>query len=130
MTRPPSIAAIQRAVCEQFGMRPANMTDGNRALWAARPRQVAMYLARRMTPQSLPQIGKAFGGRNHTTVLHAVEIIAQLRERDRDLDAAIEAVSKTVLGDPAPRIDERSFEAGYIAGFRAGMRQGRKSARN
>ena len=55
----------------------------------ARPRQIAMYLAKRLTPRSLPEIGRKFGGRDHSTVIHAVRRIEELRDTDRDVDGAV-----------------------------------------
>lgn len=72
----PSILQIKRATCSTFGVDLLAMTSHQRrAMVYARPRQVAMYLSRKMTNRSLPEIGRHFGGRDHTTVLHAVRAI-------------------------------------------------------
>ena len=63
------------------------MTSARRAREVARPRQVAMYLSKQLTPKSLPDIGRRFGGRDHTTVIHAVRQIEKLRASDAELDA-------------------------------------------
>ncbi|MBN8841144.1 MAG: chromosomal replication initiator protein DnaA, partial [Sphingomonadales bacterium] len=55
----------------------------------ARPRQIAMYLAKRLTTRSLPEIGRKFGGRDHSTVIHAVRRIEELRDSDNDIDGAV-----------------------------------------
>lgn len=84
-TVPIQIAEIQRVVAEHFGTRLIDMASERRARCVARPRQVAMYLARCLTPQSLPQIGRSFGGRDHTTVMHAVEMIERIMRGDPEL---------------------------------------------
>lgn len=98
--RVPSVAEIQRAVAEHFGMRLAEMTSHRRARAVARPRQVAMYLARELTPLSLPQIGRHFGGRDHTTVMHAVAVIAKVAAVDPRIAEAIAEVAGIWLDDP------------------------------
>ena len=86
-----TIEEIQKAVVEHYAIRMADMTSARRSRAVARPRQVAMYLAKQLTPRSLPEIGKKFGGRDHTTVMHAVRQIEKLSGEDRaiadDLDA-------------------------------------------
>ncbi|MEE8227522.1 MAG: chromosomal replication initiator protein DnaA, partial [Kiloniellales bacterium] len=67
-----TIEEIQKRVAEHFNIRMADMHSARRARAVARPRQVAMYLAKQLTPRSLPEIGRKFGGRDHTTVMHAV----------------------------------------------------------
>jgi chromosomal replication initiator protein len=64
----------------------------------ARPRQVAMYLAKQLTPRSLPEIGKKFGGRDHTTVMHAVKQIEKLSESDRSLADDVIALRRKLSG--------------------------------
>src|SRR3546814_1572648 len=78
-----TIDEIQRRVAEHFRIKPADMVSARRAREVARPRQVAMYLAKRLTPRSLPEIGRRFGGRDHTQVMHAVKRIEELREIGR-----------------------------------------------
>lgn len=75
MTGYPSLSAIQAAVCEHFRVTRLDLLSRRRGRDVARPRQVGMWLARHATPASLPEIGRAFGGRDHTTVLHAVRLI-------------------------------------------------------
>ena len=74
-----SIDEIQTQVAEHYRIRKAEMTSARRAREVARPRQVAMYLSKQLTPKSLPDIGRRFGGRDHTTVIHAVKQIERLR---------------------------------------------------
>jgi chromosomal replication initiator protein len=80
----PAVADIQREVAEYFHIPVAEMVSQRRARCVARPRQVAMYLAKLRTPKSLPNIGKLFGHRDHTTVIHAVRQIERLMGEDQD----------------------------------------------
>ena len=84
-----TIDEIQRRVSDHFRIRHAEMISARRAREVARPRQVAMYLAKQLTPRSLPEIGRRFGGRDHTTVIHAVRQIEKLRLADAELDADV-----------------------------------------
>ncbi len=77
-----TIEEIQKRVAEHFNIRMADMHSARRARAVARPRQVAMYLAKQLTSRSLPEIGRKFGGRDHTTVMHAVKKIDELRQSD------------------------------------------------
>jgi chromosomal replication initiator protein len=80
-----TIEEIQKCVAERFNIRLSDMLAARRARAVARPRQVAMYLAKQLTPRSLPEIGRKFGGRDHTTVIHAVRKIEELLTTDRAL---------------------------------------------
>ncbi len=77
-----TIEEIQRRVAEHWNIRLTDMSSARRARAVARPRQVAMYLAKQLTSRSLPEIGRKFGNRDHTTVMHAVSRIGELMERD------------------------------------------------
>ncbi len=77
-----TIEEIQKRVAAHFNIRLSDMYSARRARAVARPRQVAMYLAKQLTPRSLPEIGRKFGGRDHTTVMHAVRKVDELRETD------------------------------------------------
>ena len=77
-----TIDEIQKKVAEHYGIRLTDMSSSRRARQVARPRQVAMYLAKQLTSRSLPEIGKRFGNRDHTTVMHAVSRVNELMERD------------------------------------------------
>lgn len=77
-----TIEEIQKRVAEHFNIRLSDMYSARRARAVARPRQVAMYLAKQLTSRSLPEIGRKFGGRDHTTVMHAVRRIDELRTTD------------------------------------------------
>jgi chromosomal replication initiator protein len=81
-----SIENVQRAVCREFGLSLPQLKSKDNSRNISYPRQIAMFLAKEMTPASLPQIGREFGGKHHTTVLHSINKIAQLRETDRDLN--------------------------------------------
>ena len=93
-----TIDEIQRRVAEYYAIKLAELLSARRAREVARPRQVAMYLAKKLTQRSLPEIGRRFGGRDHTTVLHAVKRIDELRIEDSELDADIEALSRQLDG--------------------------------
>jgi chromosomal replication initiator protein len=77
-----TIEEIQKRVAEHFNIRISDMHSARRARSVARPRQVAMYLAKQLTSRSLPEIGRKFGGRDHTTVMHAVKKVDELRDHD------------------------------------------------
>jgi chromosomal replication initiator protein len=81
-----SIENIQKTVADYYKIRMSDMHSKKRSRAVARPRQVAMALAKELTQQSLPEIGSNFGGRDHTTVLHACRQIAKLRESHPDLN--------------------------------------------
>ena len=74
------------------------MISKQRPLHIVRPRQIAMYLAKELTQKSLPEIGKAFGGRDHTTVLHAVRKIADERKRNTECNREISLLEQTIKG--------------------------------
>jgi chromosomal replication initiator protein len=78
-----TIEEIQKRVAEHYNIRLSEMYSARRARAVARPRQVAMYLAKQLTARSLPEIGRKFGGRDHTTVMHAVRKVDELRSTDR-----------------------------------------------
>jgi chromosomal replication initiator protein len=81
-----SIDAIQRAVADRFGLKPGQLKEKSNAKMIAYPRQVAMYLVKELTTASLPEIGRAFGGKHHTTVIHSIRKIEELRQSDPDLN--------------------------------------------
>lgn len=81
-----SIENIQRTVCREFGISLPQLKAKDNSRGISYPRQIAMFLAKEMTPASLPQIGREFGGKHHTTVLHSIKKIGELRESDRDLN--------------------------------------------
>ena len=87
-----TIREIQSVVCAYYNLDPRCMVSNRRERSVARPRQVAMYLARELTPKSMPDIGNRFGGRDHTTVLHAVRTIARLVEIDAEFQIDVLAL--------------------------------------
>lgn len=91
--QPLTVTQIQEAVCEQFELTVDELLGKSRAAKVAHPRQLAMYLARMHTKASLPAIGQAFGGRNHTTVLHAIKKVEGQIGKDQDVDDAVRAVT-------------------------------------
>ena len=84
-----SIDDIQRAVCAHYKLDRMEMASKRRARDVARPRQIAMYLAKTLTPRSYPEIGRKFGGRDHSTVIHAIKTIESLRVADPAIDSDI-----------------------------------------
>ena len=81
-----SIETIIRAVAERFDLPPSHLKQKSNARQIAYPRQIAMYLVKELTQASLPEIGRSFGGKHHTTVLHSIQKIDQLRHKDPDLN--------------------------------------------
>lgn len=77
-----TIDEIQRQVAAHYNIRLADMASDRRSRTVTRPRQIAMYLAKQLTPRSLPEIGRKFGGRDHTTVIHAVKVVETMRGAD------------------------------------------------
>ncbi len=87
-----TIDEIQRTVCQFYRVDRTEMASKRRARAVVRPRQVAMYLAKVLTPRSYPEIGRKFGGRDHSTVIHAVRLIEDLRARDADMDGDVRSL--------------------------------------
>ena len=84
-----TIETIQKAVAEHFGMQPSQLKLKSNTRRITEPRQLAMYLVKELTGASLPEIGRAFGGKHHTTVLHSIQKIEKLRQTDPDLNRTI-----------------------------------------
>ena len=89
---------IQKAASEHFGLKQADLISERRNRSIARPRQAAMWLAKQLTTRSLPDIGRRFGGRDHTTVLHAVRRIEALKSEDPALARDLEALVRKLRG--------------------------------
>lgn len=89
-----TIEEIQRKVAEHYNIRLTDMSSARRARAVARPRQVAMYLAKQLTSRSLPEIGRKFGNRDHTTVMHAVSRVGELMERDASFAEDVELLRR------------------------------------
>jgi len=94
------LLAIKLAVAEQFGISVEELCGGRRAIHIARPRQVAMVLARELTGYSLPRIGRAFG-RDHTTVMHAQKLVPELMLHDVELARKVEALRRRLHAEIA-----------------------------
>lgn len=93
-----TIDEIQRKVTEHFSLKLTDMHSARRARNVARPRQIAMYLAKQLTQRSLPEIGRKFGGRDHTTVMHAVRKIEELIGLDETIAQDVEIIQRTLKG--------------------------------
>jgi chromosomal replication initiator protein len=93
-----TVDEIQKATAEYYSLRQADLLSERRTRAVARPRQVAMWLCKQLTTRSLPDIGRRFGGRDHTTVLHAVRRIEELRSMDAPLSADVEALVRKLRG--------------------------------
>lgn len=93
-----TIDEIQRKVAEHYNLRMADMHSARRARNVARPRQVAMYLAKQLTARSLPEIGRKFGGRDHTTVMHAVRKVEELIEADAQIAQDTDIIRRALTG--------------------------------
>ena len=96
-----TIDDIQRKVAEHFKIRHAEMVSARRARQVARPRQIAMYLSKQLSTRSLPEIGRRFGGRDHTTVIYAVRQIEKLRGEDHELDNDVRTLMRALEGHTA-----------------------------
>ena len=92
--KPITIDNIQKLVAEYFKIRVADLLSSRRNRSITRPRQIAMSLAKSLTRHSLPEIGSAFGGRDHTTVLHACRKVEELRSEDRRIDEDVEILAR------------------------------------
>ncbi|MDQ2090533.1 chromosomal replication initiator protein DnaA [Marimonas arenosa] len=91
-----SIEEIQKKVSEHYNIRLSDMIGPKRVRSFARPRQVAMYLCKQLTSRSLPEIGRRFGGRDHTTVMHGVRRIEELRMQDAQIEEDIELLRRAL----------------------------------
>jgi chromosomal replication initiator protein len=93
-----SVENIQKTCADFYNIKVADMYSKKRPANIARPRQIAMYLAKELTQKSLPEIGELFGGRDHTTVLHAVRKIADERSKDAQLNHELHVLEQTLKG--------------------------------
>lgn len=93
-----TIEEIQKKVAEHFNIRVSDMHSARRARSVARPRQIAMYLSKQLTSRSLPEIGRKFGGRDHTTVMHAVKKVEELGLHDQDFAEDVELLRRMLGG--------------------------------
>jgi chromosomal replication initiator protein len=93
-----TIEEIQKRVAEHFNIRVADMHSARRSRTVARPRQIAMYLSKQLTARSLPEIGRKFGGRDHTTVMHAVKKVEELRQADTSFAEDVDLLRRMLEG--------------------------------
>ena len=91
-----SVEEIQRRVAEHYNIRLSDMIGPKRLRNFARPRQVAMFLCKQLTSRSLPEIGRRFGGRDHTTVMHGVRRIEELRSSDGQIAEDLELLRRAL----------------------------------
>jgi len=91
-----TIDAIQKAVAEQFGLRVVEIKAKSNSRAIVFPRQIAMFLAKQMTEASLPEIGRQFGGKHHTTVMHSIGKIEEQRQGDKDLNRLLNKLTETL----------------------------------
>ena len=103
---PRTVEEIQAATCERLGISPEALSSSDRSARVAWARQVAMYLSRELTDATLPAIGRAFGGRNHTTVLHACRRATERIARDADAHELVRSLTAALQG-PAGGADRR-----------------------
>ncbi len=93
-----TIDAVQRAVAEQFGFSVDRLKEKGNSHPIVVPRQIAMYLARELTQASFPQLGRHFGGKHHTTVMHSIRKIEEQRHADVDLAAVLAKLESDLAG--------------------------------
>jgi len=93
-----SVENIQKTVADYYKIKVADMYSKKRPASIAKPRQIAMYLAKELTQKSLPEIGELFGGRDHTTVLHAVRKISAERQQLNELNQQLHVLEQTLKG--------------------------------
>ena len=89
-----TIDEIQQKVAEHYSLKSSELNSERRSQDIARPRQIAMYLAKRLTNRSMPEIGRKFGGRDHTTVMHAVKRVQGLRESDEGVGRDVQTLQR------------------------------------
>ena len=91
-----TIDKIQKAVANFYGIKIADLNSANRSRAIARPRQIAMYLAKNLTKESLPKIGKEFGGKNHATVIHSVKLVEDLMNSDAKILQEVKSLEESL----------------------------------
>lgn len=94
----PTIEKIQKIVANFYGIKISDLTSQNRARSIARPRQIAMYLSKNLTSESLPKIGAGFGGKNHATVIHSVKLIKELMNSDQQTLQEVKTLEEKISG--------------------------------
>ncbi len=116
----PAIRTIVSETADYFGLRRNDLLSFRRTRELIRPRQIVMYLARELTPSSLPKIGRHIGGRDHTTVLHGVNTIAELAAVDPAISGAIADLTERLGGHPdkARDVDPAELAIDVVCGAR------------
>lgn len=94
----PTVGAIQRAICQHFNVSKRDLLSARRTVDICRPRQIGYYLTKKLTGRSLPEIGRRFGGRDHTSALSGIRKIEQLRTCDAVLESDLHAIAASVGG--------------------------------
>ncbi len=89
-----TVEDIQRAVANHYNVKMSDMHSARRSVTIARPRQVAMYLSKQLTSKSLPEIGRKFGGKDHTTVMHAIKRIEEIRSQDMEMQEDLDLLGR------------------------------------
>jgi chromosomal replication initiator protein len=84
-----TIEGVQKAVADHYSLKVAELKSKNNSKSVAMPRQIAMYLCKALTSASLPEIGKSFGGKHHSTVIHSIRKVEDLRQKDGDFNTLI-----------------------------------------
>jgi chromosomal replication initiator protein len=92
-----SMEDIQEAVCAQFHVKLTDLKSRRRSKTLVHPRQIAMYLCRELTDASYPEIGRHFGGKDHTTIIHACRQVAKAKDADSALNATLESLKEHIL---------------------------------
>lgn len=91
-----SIEEIKKKICQRYSLKMSELEGSRRQRAIARPRQISMYLCKKLTSKSLPEIGRSFGGRDHTTIIHAVRTVERLMQEDDSMAEDIEILIKTL----------------------------------
>jgi chromosomal replication initiator protein len=91
-----TIEQIQKFVAEYFQLKLADLKSRNNSKSVAKPRQVAMYLCKNLTHASLPEIGRSFGGKHHSTVIHSIKKVEELRKKDSEFNSLITNLTESL----------------------------------
>jgi len=91
-----TVDMIQKAVADYYQLKPADLRSRNNSKSVAMPRQIAMFLCKTLTSASLPEIGRSFGGKHHSTVIHSIRKVETLRQKDRDFNRVINTLIESL----------------------------------
>jgi len=103
-----TVREIQEAVCEHFDIPMIEMISDRRARPVARPRQIAMYFSREFTPFSLPNIGRFFGGRDHTTIMHGITQVERLIREDKEVRHQVKTIRERLVSVKGNSVVDKS----------------------